>query len=82
MLSFGISGVNTTIVLDSQCWMGLTRNELHIVSKDGLECRSRSRTTLAKVMVHIRGICVKVAITDIVGRFSDVTGGYRGVGGA
>jgi hypothetical protein len=76
MLSFGISGVNTATVLDSQCWMGLTRNESHIVSKDGLEYRSRSRTTPAKVMARIRGICARVAIMDIVGRFFDLCSRY------
>jgi hypothetical protein len=54
----------------------LYRNESHIVSKDGLEYRSRSHTTPAKVRARIRGTCAKVAITDIVGRFFDLRSRY------
>jgi hypothetical protein len=76
MLSFGISDVKIAIVLGNQCLMGLTRNESHIVSKDGLEYRLRSRITPAKVMARIRGICAKVATMVIVGRFFDLSSRY------
>jgi hypothetical protein len=76
MLSFGISDVKIAIVLGNQCWMGLTRNESHIVSKDGLEYRLRSRITPDKVMVHIRGIYARVATMVIVRRFFDLSSRY------
>ena len=76
MLSFGISDVKIAIVLGNQCWMGLTRNESHIVSTDGLEHRLRSRITPYKVMAHIRGICARVATMVIVRRFFDLSSSY------